>query len=110
MLPSSPPTSGLTPSAHDVAREYRVAHALQDSAVPVARTVALCEDDTVMGAPFSVVERVDGRVIRSTDDLDSLTDTEIDSCTEELVRVLAELHNVDHRAVGLGEFGRPDGT
>ena len=43
-----PPTSGLTPSAHDVAREYRVAHALQDSAVPVARTVALCEDDTVM--------------------------------------------------------------
>ncbi|MFZ2526120.1 MAG: phosphotransferase family protein [Rhodococcus sp. (in: high G+C Gram-positive bacteria)] len=104
-----PPTSGLTPSAHDVAREYRVAHALQDSAVPVAHTVALCEDDTVMGAPFSIVARVPGRVIRSKDDLDTLSADEIALCTGELVRVIAELHNVDYRAVGLGEFGRPGG-
>jgi len=104
-----PPTAGLTPSAHDVAREYRVADALQNSAVPVARTVALCEDDAVMGAPFTVVERVDGQVIRSKDDLDALSDAEIESCTDELVRVLVALHDVDYRAAGLGEFGRPDG-
>ncbi|MGN0040366.1 phosphotransferase family protein [Rhodococcus sp. (in: high G+C Gram-positive bacteria)] len=104
-----PPTAGLTPSAHDVAREYRITSALQGSAVPVARTVALCEDDSVMGAPFTVVEYVGGRVVRSKDDLDSLSDTDIDRCTGELVRVIAELHAVDYEAVGLGGFGRPDG-
>lgn len=104
-----PPTAGLTPSAHDVAREYRVCEALQDSAVPVAPTVALCEDDAVLGAPFAVTGFVDGQVIRTVDDLDALSDGEIDSCVDELVRVLAALHDVDHRAVGLETFGRPDG-
>lgn len=104
-----PPTAGLTPSAHDVAREYRVCAALQDSAVPVAPTVALCEDVSVMGAPFAVTGFVDGRVIRTVDDLDVLSDVEIDSCVRELVRVLALLHDVDHRAVGLESFGRPEG-
>ncbi len=83
-----PPTAGLTPSAHDVAREFRITSALQDSGVPVARTVALCEDDAVMGAPFTVVEHIDGRVIRSKDDLDALTDDEITGCTDELVRIM----------------------
>ena len=104
-----PPTAGLTPSAHDVAREFRVCAALQDSPVPVAPTVVLCEDDSVLGAPFAVTGFVDGRVIRTTADLDRLTDTEIDSCVGELVRVLAALHAVDHRAVGLEGFGRPEG-
>jgi len=104
-----PPTAGLTPSAHDVAREYRITSALQDSAVPVARTIALCEDESVMGAPFTVVEHVSGRVVRSTADLDSLGDDEVVRCTEELVRVIAALHDVDYEAVGLSGFGRPDG-
>ncbi|WP_305092839.1 phosphotransferase family protein [Prescottella sp. R16] len=104
-----PPTAGLTPSAHDVAREFRVCAALQDSAVPVASTVVLCEDEAVLGAPFSVTGFVDGRVIRTVDDLGTLTDGELGSCVDELVRVLAALHTVDHRAVGLEEFGRPDG-
>ncbi|MFD6860282.1 phosphotransferase family protein [Rhodococcus sp. NPDC060090] len=104
-----PPTAGLTPSAHDVAREFRITSALQDSGVPVAGTVALCEDEAVMGAPFTVVEHIDGRVIRSKDDLDTLTDDEITRCTDELVRIIAALHNVDFGAVGLGELGRPDG-
>lgn len=104
-----PPTAGLTPSAHDVAREYRVCAALQGSAVPVAPAVALCEDESVMGAPFAVTGFVEGRVIRTVDDLDRLSDAEIDASVEELVRVLAALHAVDHRAVGLEAFGRPDG-
>ncbi|MFD4366862.1 phosphotransferase family protein [Rhodococcus sp. NPDC058521] len=104
-----PPTGGLTPSAHDVAREYRVVDALQGSGVPVARTVALCEDASVMGAPFAVVEHVDGRVIRSSRDLDALSDNDMDRCVDELVRVLAALHSVDYEAKGLGEFGRPEG-
>ncbi|CAM3143415.1 phosphotransferase family protein [Prescottella defluvii] len=104
-----PPTAGLTPSAHDVAREYRVCAALQDSPVPVAPTVVLCEDESVMGAPFAVTGFVDSRVIRTVDDLATLTDAEIGTCTDELVRVLAAMHEVDYRAVGLGDFGRPDG-
>ncbi|QBJ96097.1 phosphotransferase family protein [Rhodococcus sp. ABRD24] len=104
-----PPTAGLTPSAHDVAREFRVCAALQDSPVPVAPTVVLCEDPSVMGAPFAVTGFVDGRVIRTVDDIDLLSDAEIGSCTGELVRVLAALHDVDYRAVGLESFGRPDG-
>ncbi|MBM4598962.1 phosphotransferase [Rhodococcus hoagii] len=104
-----PPTAGLTPSAHDVAREYRVCAALQGAPVPVAPTVVLCEDDSVLGAPFAVTGFVDGRVIRTVDELGALTDSEIDSCVRELVRVLAALHAVDHRAVGLESFGRPEG-
>jgi len=104
-----PPTAGLTPSAHDVAREFRITSALQGTGVPVAPTVVQCEDDSVMGAPFTVVEYVDGRVVRSKADLDTLTDAEIDRCVGELVRIIAELHQVDFEAVGLGNLGRPDG-
>jgi aminoglycoside phosphotransferase (APT) family kinase protein len=104
-----PPLAGLTPSAHDVAREFKVAAALQDSAVPVARTIVLCEDPSVMGAPFAVVEHVDGRVIRTAEQLDVLADADIESCVDELVRVLAALHEVDYQAVGLETFGKPTG-
>lgn len=104
-----PPTGGLTPSAHDVAREYRVVDGLHSTGVPVARAVALCEDPSVMGAPFAVVDHVDGRVVRTSKDLESLSDNDVNRCVDELIRVLATLHDVDYRACGLGEFGRPDG-
>lgn len=104
-----PPVAGLTPSAHDVAREFRVTDGLQGTDVPVARTVALCEDDSVMGAPFAVVEHVDGHVLRRATDLDPFSDDEVDGCVTELIRVLAALHAVDYRAVGLEKFGRASG-
>lgn len=56
-----PPLHGLTPSAHDMAREYRVVAALQDTPVPVARAIALCEDDTVLGAPSRLWSSWPGR-------------------------------------------------
>ncbi|KQU56787.1 acyl-CoA dehydrogenase [Rhodococcus sp. Leaf278] len=104
-----PPTSGLTPSAHDMAREWAVTEALASTDVPVARTVAFDRDGSVLGAPMTVVEFVPGRVVRTREDLSDLTDTQITSNAEELVRVLARLHAVDPAAVGLGSFGRPDG-
>jgi aminoglycoside phosphotransferase (APT) family kinase protein len=104
-----PPTGGLTPSAHDVAREQRVMAALRGSGVPVAATVALCEDPAVLGAPFSLVAYVPGTTVQTKDDLSTLSDDEIATVTGELVDILARLHDVDHRAVGLGEFGRPEG-
>ncbi|MFF2397504.1 phosphotransferase family protein [Nocardia sp. NPDC058114] len=104
-----PPVAGLTPSAHDMAREYTVTSALQTSAVPVARTLAFDATGSALGAPMTVVEFVDGTVFRDQDDLAALTDEQVDSSVRALVRVLADLHAVDPGAVGLESFGRPTG-
>ncbi len=104
-----PPTHGSTPSAHDVAREYRVMHALQGTAVPVAATVACDVDGSYTGSPITVSEFVAGQVIREDTDLDDLSDEQIEALSCELVHTLVELHAVDYRAVGLDGFGRPDG-
>ncbi|MDG4830654.1 phosphotransferase family protein [Solwaraspora sp. WMMD1047] len=104
-----PPLSGLTPSAHDVAREWRVIQALQFSAVPVPPAVALCEDPAVIGAPFAVTAFIAGQVVRTRAQLDGYSARELESCVGELVRVLADLHTVDVREVGLSGLGRPDG-
>ncbi|CDO31219.1 acyl-CoA dehydrogenase [Mycolicibacterium vulneris] len=104
-----PPTGGLTPSAHDMAREYTVTSALQGSPVPVAKTVAFDADGTALGVPMTVVEYVDGTVIRNQEDLAALSDAAVESNAAALVTALAELHAVDYRAAGLETFGRPDG-
>lgn len=104
-----PPVAGLTPSAHDMAREYTVTSALQASAVPVARTIAFDAAGSALGAPMTVVEFVDGTVFRDQDDLAALTDEQVTASVGALVRVLADLHAVDPVAVGLESFGRPTG-
>ncbi|GAA1874536.1 phosphotransferase family protein [Asanoa iriomotensis] len=104
-----PPLSGLTQSAHDVAREWRVTQALAYSPVPVPPAVALCEDVSVIGAPFAVTGFVTGQVVRTRAQLDAYPTDELESCVAELVRVLADLHAVDVEEVGLGGLGRPDG-
>ena len=105
-----PPLHGLTPSAHDMAREYRVVAALQDTPVPVARAVTLLNDDSVLGAPFQMVEYVAGRVVRHDDELEKLGDKDaISDCVDALIKVLADLHSVDPESVGLGDFGKPSG-
>ena len=104
-----PPTSGLTPSAHDMAREWAVTDALASTAVPVAETVAFDREGDVLGAPMTVVRFVPGHVVRTREDLRDLTDEQVTDNAAELVRVLAELHAVDPAAVGLEKFGRPDG-
>lgn len=105
-----PPLHGLTPSAHDMAREYKVVAALADTPVPVARAVTMRNDDAVLGAPFQMVENVEGRVVRSADELAELGDaTVVEGCVDALIKVLADLHAVDPQAVGLGDFGKADG-
>jgi len=105
-----PPLHGLTPSAHDMAREYKVVAALQDTPVPVARAVTMRNDDSALGAPFQMVEYVAGRVVRHDDELEKLGDKAlISDCVDALIRVLADLHAVDPDAVGLGDFGKPTG-
>ena len=108
-----PPLHGLTPSAHDMAREYKVVAALAGTAVPVARAVTMRNDDSVLGAPFQMVENVDGNVVRSAAELEALQQTGgagvIDGCVTSLITALADLHAVDPEAVGLGDFGRAEG-
>jgi aminoglycoside phosphotransferase (APT) family kinase protein len=104
-----PPLGHVLPTAHDMVREYRVITALGDTDVPVPRTYALCEDNGVNGAPFYVMERVHGRILRTGEDLAALTPDEAAACSRELVEVLARIHGVDYEAVGLGDFGHPDG-
>ncbi|SOJ57917.1 hypothetical protein MSIMFB_05396 [Mycobacterium simulans] len=104
-----PPLHGLTPSAHDMAREYRVVDALQDTPVPVAGTIALCEDDSVLGAPFQIVEFVAGQVVRRRAQLEAFSRSAIDGCVDALIRVLVDLHSIDPNAVGLSDFGKPSG-
>ncbi|MDT5299873.1 MAG: hypothetical protein QOG79_3115 [Mycobacterium sp.] len=105
-----PPLHGLTPSAHDMAREYKVVAALEDTPVPVAHAVTMRNDDSVLGAPFQMVEFVPGRVVRFAEELEALGDQAvIDSCVDALIKVLADLHSVDPDAVGLGDFGKASG-
>ncbi|MGY0390646.1 phosphotransferase family protein [Nocardioides sp. WG-D5] len=104
-----PPRTGRTPSAHDVAREFRVTKALANSVVPVARPLLLCEEDSVLGAPFTIVEYVSGTTIRTSAELDELDDGAVATISLRLVETLAALHRVDPEAVGLENYGRPDG-
>ena len=77
--------------------------------MPVPRTLALCDDTAVNDAPFYVMELVEGVIYRDGADLAALTADDARRVSEALVDVLAAIHAVDYEAVGLGEFGRPDG-
>jgi len=104
-----PPLGGLTPSAHDMLREYRVVAALAGSGVPVAGAVTHGDADGPLGVPFAVVAYVEGSVVRTEEQLHALPQAGIDRAAYALVDVLARLHAVDPAAVGLGDFGRPVG-
>jgi aminoglycoside phosphotransferase (APT) family kinase protein len=104
-----PPLGDLTPSAHDMKREYTVVAALYGHGVPVAKPIAQSDDPAVLGAPFAIVEFVPGRTIRSAVELDALSDAEVHDCAFALVDALAALHGVDPESVGLGSFGKPQG-
>ena len=103
-----PPRGPLAPSTHDVLREARVLRALAGRA-PVPRVLAVCEDPAVIGAPFYVMERIEGDVV--TDSLPPRFDAADArrAIGEALVDALVEIHAVDWRAAGLEGFGRPDG-
>jgi aminoglycoside phosphotransferase (APT) family kinase protein len=105
-----PPRGPLLPTAHDVAREYRVLRALEGTNVPVPRPILLCEDTSVIGAPFYLMERMQGVVIRAKLPLAFEADVAARAgLADELIDRLADLHAVDWQAVGLGDFGKPQG-
>ena len=105
-----PPLGPLLPTAHDVGREYRVLCALAATNVPVPRPILLCEDTSVIGAPFYLMERIPGAVIRAKLPPAFAEDEAARrGLGEALIDALAELHAVDWQAVGLDDFGKPQG-
>jgi aminoglycoside phosphotransferase (APT) family kinase protein len=100
------PFGPILPSAHAVEREHRLIAALHPTGFPVARPYGLCEDAEVIGAPFYIMEMVEGRTFWDG----SLPDMAPDARTavyEAIVDTLATLHSVDYDAVGLGDYGKP---
>jgi aminoglycoside phosphotransferase (APT) family kinase protein len=105
-----PPLAHVLPTAHDMAREYRVLAALQGTGIPVPHVIALCEDEAVIGAPFYVMEWIDGHVVRDAlpAEFPDTKETRHDM-SAALIETLLQLHRIEPDAVGLGDFGHPDG-
>lgn len=102
------PFGPLLPKAHAIEREFRVLKALEGTGVPVPRVYALCEDTAVLGAAFYVMEFVQGRLFYDQR-LPGLSPQERGAIFDGMNAAVAQLHSVDPAAVGLGDFGRPEG-
>lgn len=100
------PPGQLLPSAHAVDREYRVITALARAGIPVARSRMLCMDESVIGTAFYIMDFVDGRVFWDQS-LPDMAKLERAAIYDEMNRVIAALHQVDYRVIGLRDYGRP---
>ena len=101
------PPGVLLPSAHMVEREYRVMKGLAGTGVPVPTMHVLCEDESVIGTKFFIMQHLHGRILTEPDLPEATSREERTAIYDSLGDVLAKLHQVDYQAVGLGEFGRP---
>jgi len=103
-----PPLFQVLESAHDMAREFRVIDALQNSNVPVPSTIGFCDDLSVNERPFYVMDFVDGHVLRSPEEATAFGTERLADVTKSLIEVLGRIHAIDVDAVGLGELGRKE--
>jgi aminoglycoside phosphotransferase (APT) family kinase protein len=104
-----PPLGHVLPTAHDMSREYKVLDALHRAGYPVPAPIRLCTDPDVIGAPFYLMEHVDGRIYREVETLEALGPDAMHALILSLVDNLADLHALDYQAIGLGDFGHPEG-
>jgi len=100
------PVAKLLPSAHAIEREFMVMSALRDTAVPVPQMLALCEDESVIGRAFYVMEFMSGRVLWDQA-LPGMSNAQRGAHYAEMNRVIAALHQVDFTAIGLAGYGKP---
>ena len=100
------PFGPILPSAHAVEREYRLISALHPTGFPVARPYGLCEDPEVIGAPFYIMEMVEGRTLWDGS-LPDMPPAERTAHYNAITDALAALHSIDYEAVGLGDYGKP---
>ena len=108
VLRKKPPGQLVSKTAHKVEREYRIIAALAATDVPVPKAYGLCEDGTVIGTPFYIMEFLDGRIFEDPIIPNVLPDQRR-AIWADAVRTLAKLHRVDPRSVGLEGFGKSTG-
>jgi len=101
------PPGALLKSAHAVDREYRVISALADTDVPVPKTHVLCEDDSIIGSMFYVMEYMEGRILWDPVLPEATDNAERAAIYDAMNQTMAALHNVDVASVGLADYGRP---
>ncbi len=104
-----PPLGHVLPTAHDMTREYRVISALSGTNIPVATPVAFCADTEIVDAPFYLMRFVSGEVLRTREHGAHVPPGQAKELSELVVDTMAAIHGVDVDAVGLADFGRPDG-
>jgi aminoglycoside phosphotransferase (APT) family kinase protein len=104
-----PPLGHVLPTAHDMAREHKVLDALSRVGFPVPRPIRLCVDPAVIGAPFYLMQHVDGTIYRDAAVLESMGPAAMRTLMLSLVDNLADLHALDYAAIGLADFGHPEG-
>lgn len=106
VLRKRPAGGNLLPSAHAVDREYRILNALRDTDVPVPTTVLYCDDESVIGTAFYLMDRLDGRIVANYS-LPGIPVAEKRAMYLSMAETMARLHNVDWAAVGLADYGKP---
>jgi len=104
-----PPAGETADTAHDILREYRVISALEHTDVPVPSPVLACDDTSVIGGEFYLMERLEGDVIRDYEPNRFATPEQRRRVGETLIDMLAEIHAIDYKSVGLSDLGRPEG-
>ncbi len=104
-----PPVSDVLATAHDMSREHKVMSALGPTPVPVPEMLGYCDDPGITGAPFFVMEFVEGLIVRILKETQNLTAEGRAAIGPNMIETLAALHSVDPGEVGLGDLGRPDG-
>lgn len=104
-----PPLGHVLTTAHDMHREYRVICALSGTSLPVPKTLLHCKDESVIGAPFYLMSKVEGTVYRTKQDTAVLDPTSAGTISTDLVETLSRLHQVDPAEIGLSDFGKVDG-
>jgi len=100
------PAGKILPGAHAVEREYRVLSALEQTGVPVPKTLLLCRDPSIVGTPFYLMERLEGRVFHDSS-LADLPPAARRPLYMAMADVMAALHAIDPASIGLSDFGRP---
>ena len=105
-----PPFSANIKSGHDMGREYKILSALNGSYTKAPKPILFCDDLTVLDAPFYLMERLEGTILRASTPQEAMpSPAQFQSLSNNLVDTLVELHQLDYKAIGLGDLGNPEG-
>ena len=105
-----PPFGANIKSGHDMSREYKILSALEENYGKAPKPIVFCEDLHVLEAPFYLMERVEGTILRASTPKELMpSEAQFKSLSSNLIDTLVELHQLDYKAIGLGELGNPDG-